>query len=484
MNTESDNHNTLSEEERLRLEAQEKQRVSRSVLTLMVSAWRFIRSVLNLRSGLDMAATSEGIRADVEFRGHAAWVLICSIIIACIGLSTGSGAIIIGAMLISPLMGPILGVGLASATNDFDLLKKSLKNFSIAIIISVFIAWLYFVLIPVPQINLELQGRKDATILAIGVALMGGLAGIIAGSRSSKSNVVPGVAIATALMPPLCTVGFGLATRNWNFFLGASYLFFINSVFIALPTYAYIKYMGFPVKEFVDPKRERKIKYIFIGFILLVMTPSAYLFYRVMKKDFYYRDAQYFLTDIHKKLEYKNAYVIEENISYTPENKVIKIALMGQTLGDDVISEWRDQLPKYNLEGTHFLVVQNEDYSKAIASLEEKSLISSKEFMHDLLQQKEHQIDSLTMTIGKYEAAQINFNQIANEIRSQYPSIQKVAYAQLIQSGLGQPIDTIPTVMLSWEEGLGSAEIERREAVMQRWLRTRLLADSLVVVSY
>ena len=258
---------------------QQKASVKMNMGTFWESLISYLKSVLSLRAGVQQETTMEGIVADVEFRGHAAWILVCSTLIASIGLGENSIAVIIGAMLISPLMGPILGVGLAAGTNDFDLLKRALTNLGLAVFIVLFISTLYFVLNPVVSVTPELESRRTAVLTAIAIAFLGGAAGIIAGSRSHKSNVVPGVAIATALMPPLCTAGYGLASLQLDYFFGAIYLFFINSVFIAVPTYMYIKYMRFPVKQFIDPQKEKKIKRYILLFILITVIPSGVFFY-------------------------------------------------------------------------------------------------------------------------------------------------------------------------------------------------------------
>lgn len=229
----------------------------------------------------------------------------------------GNIPIIIGAMLISPLMGPILGIGLAAGTNDFQLLKKSMTNLGIMIVIGIVISALYFLVIPIPEINVELRDRTQATLLAIGVAFVGGAAGIIAGSRRQKSNVVPGVAIATALMPPLCTVGFGLATLRWEFFFGALYLFFINSVFIALPTFLYIRYLKFPMKQVMDAAKERRIRWQIGIFLLITMVPSAFIFVNVLQTNFFERDTKQFILAIEQSLEDRNTTLIDYKIDTT-----------------------------------------------------------------------------------------------------------------------------------------------------------------------
>lgn len=195
--------------------------------------WNDISNTLNIRKGADISGTIEGIKKDIDFRGPNVYILICSIIIASIGLNVNSAPAIIGAMLISPLMGPILGMGLSIGTYDWSTLKRSLHSLGIAIFVSLLTSFIYFQISPLQEIQQELLARTRPTILDVFIALFGGFAGIIAGSRKEKTNVIPGVAIATALMPPLCTAGFGLATGNYSFFLGALYLFFINSVLSA-----------------------------------------------------------------------------------------------------------------------------------------------------------------------------------------------------------------------------------------------------------
>ncbi|WP_346860462.1 DUF389 domain-containing protein [uncultured Draconibacterium sp.] len=213
---------------------------------LIVAIRRFLRSVLSINDGTDIPATIEGIKRDIGFRGPTAWILIFSIFIASIGLNINSTAVIIGAMLISPLMGPILGIGLSIGTNDFETLVRSLKNLGIAVSIALFTSTLYFIITPLTIEQSELLARTKPTILDVMVALFGGFAGILAGSRKEKTNVIPGVAIATALMPPLCTAGYGLATLKLSYFFGAFYLFFINSVFISLATFLVVRYLKFP----------------------------------------------------------------------------------------------------------------------------------------------------------------------------------------------------------------------------------------------
>ncbi|OQY04916.1 MAG: TIGR00341 family protein, partial [Bacteroidetes bacterium 4572_117] len=217
---------------------QEKNRraVISNIKSLIRITRKFLIEILSIKEGTDIQGTIESIKKDMVFRGITVWILIASIFIASIGLNVNSIPVVIGAMLISPLMGPILGIGLSVGTNDWDLLLRALKNFGIAIVISLITSIIYFLLTPLKEASPELIARTKPTILDVMIAIFGGMAGIVAGSRREKTNVIPGVAIATALMPPLCTAGYGIATGQFTVFFGAFYLFFINSVFIALST--------------------------------------------------------------------------------------------------------------------------------------------------------------------------------------------------------------------------------------------------------
>lgn len=227
-----------------------------------------LREIIHDRFNLEEDKASEdeiieNVKKGIEFKGMNLWVLIFAIFIASIGLNVNSTAVIIGAMLISPLMGPIMGIGLGIGINDFELIKKSYKNLGVAVLISVITSTFYFLITPLSDAQSELLARTTPTIWDVFIALFGGLAGIVAATRKSISNVIPGVAIATALMPPLCTAGYGLATGTLSYFLGAMYLFFINSVFISLATYLIVRFTKFHKKEFLDPLREKKSKTLY-----------------------------------------------------------------------------------------------------------------------------------------------------------------------------------------------------------------------------
>ena len=302
---------------------------------------QFIRFLLYIRDRFDLQEgkedeleTIEYISKNVEFKGANLWILIFAIFVASVGLNVNSTAVIIGAMLISPLMGPIMGIGMAAGINDFELLKRSLRNLGVAVFIAILTSSIYFSFTPLDDAQSELLARTEPTIWDVLIALFGGLAGIIAGSRKEKSNAIPGVAIATALMPPLCTAGYGLATMNMYYFFGAFYLFFINSVFISLSTYLIVRFMKYPKKEFLDEKKEKRVQTYITIFTILTIVPSVYLAYGIVMRSIWEEQAKTFFQT---ELIYPRTQVISTELSYNTDPRLIKINLIGDMLADSEI---------------------------------------------------------------------------------------------------------------------------------------------------
>lgn len=321
-----------------------------------------VRGFLNDRFDLheDSASeqeTIEEIRRGVLFRGANLWILMFAIMIASIGLNVNSPAVVIGAMLISPLMGPIMGIGLGVGINDFELIVKALKNWGIAAGISILTSALYFAITPLNEAQSELLARTTPTLWDVMIALFGGLAGIVAGSRREKSNAIPGVAIATALMPPLCTAGYGLATGQFNYFIGAFYLFFINSVFISLSTFLIVRLLGYPKKEFMDQEREASVKRYIAIFALLTMVPSVFTGYHVVRKSVFERNANLFLN---REFMHHNTQIINRKVRYERGDRSIEVTLLGEPLSIDEENRIRSRmlLPDYRLDGSRLLIHQ------------------------------------------------------------------------------------------------------------------------------
>ena len=243
---------------------------------------------INLHNGEDLREkVLENVKSNISFRGANLWILACAIVIASVGLNVNSTAVIIGAMLISPLMGPIVGAGFALAIYDFELLKKSAKNLLIATILSLVVATIYFFVSPFKDMQSELFARTSPNIYDVLIAFFGGLVGVIALTRVEKGNPIPGVAIATALMPPLCTAGYGLAIGNFAYFFGAFYLYSINCFFICIATFLIIKYLKYQPVKILNQKLEKQIRYGITGLILIMIIPSFYLAYNLLQEKKY-----------------------------------------------------------------------------------------------------------------------------------------------------------------------------------------------------
>lgn len=248
----------------------------------------FISELLDIRADTDRESTVEAIKKDISFKGHNAWILIFSIFVASIGLNVSSTAVVIGAMLISPLMGPIVGIGLAIAINDVDTLKRSFLNLGVMVFLSVLTAYIYFLISPLKEVTPELYARTYPTILDVLVAVFGGLALIVAKTKKGTiASVIFGVAIATALMPPLCTVGYGLAVGNMAWAGGALYLFSINAVFIALSTFVVSKILGFPLVKYANHQKRKRIAQLASAVAIVVIIPSIFLFVNLLRIQVY-----------------------------------------------------------------------------------------------------------------------------------------------------------------------------------------------------
>lgn len=401
---------------------------------IIVSLIHLFKGTFNIRAGAQITDTIEGIRKDISFKGHNSWILVFSILIASIGLNVNSIPVIIGAMLISPLMGPILGLGLAVGTNDWETLTRSLKNFLVMVIIALTTSSLYFYLSPLEEITSELLSRVKPTLLDVFIAIFGGLAGIVAGSRKEKSNVVPGVAIATALMPPLCTAGYGLAHADSSIFFGAMYLFLLNSVFICISTYLVIRYLRFPLKEFVDRKGERRIKVSIWVFVSLVIIPSTFIFYDVIKETIFNKNAREFIA---QEVYYEGAEIINQKVVFQPEEKKIELFLIGERVPSGTLEAWKKKLNTYDLADTKLTIHQSKDETGEIAGkLSEKvksGIISDLyEKNAEILANKEQRIAFLENEISRLTRVDtIPVNALYKEARVLYPWVKNIQAGQL-----------------------------------------------------
>lgn len=332
--------------------------------------------LLNLKTDFDEASTKEIIVSGVEFKSGNAWGLIFAILIASIGLQVNSTAVIIGAMLISPLMGPIIGAGYALGTHDFELLKKSAKNLYYAVLISITTSFLFFLLSPSMGPQSELLARTQPTYFDVLIAFFGGAAGIVALSRKQKGNAIPGVAIATALMPPLCTAGFGLANMRLDFFLGALYLFIINSVFIFIATYIFVQFMGFAIVSDKDPKRDKQIHRWMGWAALIAVIPSLVMAFYLQKRTHFENQAKSFLE---KEFVFSSTLIAEKKMDFDFQKPKILIKTIGTELSPEQLKALKEKLKFYDLEHAQIEVTSVDSENIKIEDLEQK-FISRTEF--------------------------------------------------------------------------------------------------------
>jgi len=447
--------------------------------------WRqfkqFLKSTLDIREDTNHEATIEDVQAGINIKGQVAWVLVFSILIASAGLNTSSTAVVIGAMLISPLMGPIVGIGLSLGINDVDLMRKALKNFGIMVVLALFTSFLFFS-IPIFQDETpELRARTFPDVRDVIIAFSGGLALIVALSRRNKQiNTIAGVAIATALMPPLCTAGYGLATGKWHFFGGALFLFAINTIFIALATFSVVKFLHFPMKEYLNSSKRKRISQLLYLLALLILVPSIWMFYGLYKKSDF---EQKVTTIINEFKEDKNVIVLNQKINY--QDKTVSFATVGKSVTNQNVTLWKDKLSKQGYSNVVFEIAQS------IENLETQNMLEKLESTYfttqQILNKKEEQIIKqekelidLQKQLYLSEKSKIPFDQIANEIKINYSKVDEVAFSRVIRTNFIK-IDTIPTVYLKWNSTISPQQILKEEEKIQKWLRVKLQNEKLKI---
>ena len=407
--------------------------------------------------------TIEMICRGVEFRGTNLWVLIFATMIASLGLNVNSAAVIIGAMLISPLMGPIMGIGLSLGINDFDLLKRSLRNFSLMMAVAIATSTLYFLISPLGTARSELLARTVPTTYDVLIAFFGGLAGIVAQSRKDRnSTVVPGVAIATALMPPLCTAGFGLATGQLTFFLGAFYLFFINTVFIALATYLIVRMLKYHKTRFLDAGRERYVRRIMLLISLATFIPSVVIGLHMVRVSFFESAVDRY---VQQEFQFEHTRVIESKKSYKRGDRPssIELLLIGEPLGEEVIGNARAHLYNYGLQDVDLIVRQAGSGDR----VDLKSLQTS---YSEVLEEKNRQIDELKQRLSEYKMEDIEYDDISREAAAVVPGLREISVAKSLSfDAQGRVRDTLLVCVVKSRDTLGAADAER----LQRWLEVR-----------
>ena len=396
----------------------------------------FIEEYMDVRRDkADESEAVKSIREGVEMKGATIWILIAAILLASLGLNVNSTAVIIGAMLISPLMGPIMGVGLAIGLGDFDLMKRSFKNYLVITLFSVVTATLFFLISPsVSEGQSELLARTSPTIYDVFIALFGGAAGFIALSTTKKGSVIPGVAIATALMPPLCTAGFGLATGNLLYFLGAFYLYFINSVFICVATFLGTRFMRFSRLKYVDKEREKKVRKYIVWVVVLTMIPAVYLTYGILNDTIYEGSVNRFVNE---QLSFENAQVVDKKVEKRDGTKELRVVLVGKEVADSTIIMAQRRMADYNLGDTKLVVLQGVSGQQAasmdITSVRAQVLEDFYKNGEVKLQQQAVLIDSIQGILNSY----LTYDELARTLMPE----MKVLYPQVTRFSLSRSLE-------------------------------------------
>lgn len=448
-------------------------RLSRLLAMRGIAAIRHRFSLIEDKASDDVI--DESIRSGVELRGTNLWVLMFAILTASVGLNVNSTAVVIGAMLISPLMGPIMGIGYGVGIYDSALIRKSFRNLGIATLISLMVSTLYFALTPLSEVQSELLARTSPTIWDVLIALFGGLAGIIGATRSKNTNIIPGVAIATALMPPLCTAGFGLATGNWQFFFGAFYLYSINCVFIAFASIIIIWVLKPSHKKFVDINTETNVRRALSAIVLLTMLPSLYLAVKLVEHEVFQSNAQQFLQ---KEVTFEQAHITERNIDAT--NKKIEISVIGDLISQTKLKEIEARFADYNLAGASLIVHQSKDQSIDVTAL--KSNIVSELYKDNLyaLEEKNKTIQSLNEELQVITKTKEEWRNISAELHAQYPQVIEVLFSDAVlwKNGDKPPTETLLLVNIITTSKIPKTDKYR----IKSWLKVRLKTEAIKLI--
>lgn len=421
------------------------------------------------------AKVIDTIEKDVAFKGTNLWILVFAIFIASLGLNVNSTAVVIGAMLVSPLMGPIMGLGLGMGINDLALLRRALFNYLFAAGVGLATSAVYFLISPINDAHSEILSRTAPNIYDVLIAFFGGLAGIFATSSKQKGNVIPGVAIATALMPPLCTAGYGLATLQFSFFFGALYLFLINTVFIALATLLTVRFLRFPAKHLVDVKAETRAKWIAWGVVLITLIPSIYFGYDIVQQARFMKQANSFVDT---EAVFPDDYLLKKSID--PKKQTIALTYGGKKIEPEQIDALKSKLRYYNIENADLQIQQGFAYLADQLELKNQTNEQLVQLSATLADKEEElkftriRLDSLNAAMAQTNAAK---SELITEAKALYPQLTGLSYSLLIPADTTKKIDTTYIVYLRFSKL--PLQTERRQ--MESWLQLKLQGKTKVI---
>ena len=438
--------------------------------------WQVVKGYFNAFPEKDcedevVAQISDG----VDFHGATLWVLIFAIFIASLGLNVNSTAVIIGAMLISPLMGPIIGMGLAVGIADLKLFKRALTNYLITTVISVVTATIYFTISPITEAQSELLARTSPTLYDVLIALFGGAAGILAISTKSKNNVIPGVAIATALMPPLCTAGYGFAMGNTSYFFGAFYLYFINTVFIAFTTCIGVRLLHFHRKKFVDREKMKRVNYYIISIVIITMLPASYMTWNIIKQRVTENNVEKFVRD---ELNNNGTYII--SYEYDSKTKTLNVVAIGKPISVGAIAKAQKSMADYKLGDYTLKVIQGASSDSLLAiQRNKKSLAVTGEGNSSKWQEQAYQNVALQKQLAAYTRYPVLANDMKRELKVVCPAAKSLVLSQSSECFLDTAL-TKGYVMAVVKTNNTLAKDDRQQ--LYEWLKARVKTDSLELI--
>lgn len=448
----------------------------------------YVNDIIRLDEGVDKLATIQEIKENNSLSGANAWMLMCSIMIASVGLDLNSPAVIIGGMLISPLMAPILGLGLAVGINDKETLKKSLRNFFAAIAIALLTSTIYFKLSPFGEITTEIAARLEPTFLDVVVAIFGGIAGIVSIARKDISMALPGVAIATALMPPLCVTGFGIANWDWVITSHSFYLFFLNTVFVAFATYILVRYLDFPHRDYVNPaERNKAIGYITL-FIVLTIVPSFFIFKRVLTR---LQSKVRVETFVNEYLADDRLYLDDYELMTADSSNTLVLKVYGNNISKSRIPDLERGLQATGLKNTKIRIIStSEIHLDQVRNLQNqvdgvRKMAKQLELANVDQKQQSTMINSLTDQMKASKIDSLEYKQIQAEVQVMIPEISTIVLGQGSMLAGSQCLEDVPITVAYFRPGI-ELEADRQRAIekqLRQYIRIRLQKDSAIVVS-
>lgn len=430
----------------------------------------YLRNLFDIRGDMmSQAQIDEMMQENTVIHGSNMWILILAMLIACIGLYTNSVVTLIGAMLISPLMNGIITMGYSLGVRDLSMLGKAFKRFLTQVVISLVAATIFFSIARLDEPTAEMLARTSPTFWDVLIALFGGVAGMIGNTRQKKGNVIPGVAIATALMPPLCTAGYGLATFQMSIFLGALYLFLINALLIAMAAWIITNVLRIPNRVQMDVKKRRRINLVAALISICVVIPSiltgAYTIYNARIDN---NIEQY----LESEFTFNGTLLVQSSVD--KEEKKINVALVGKTVSTETIDLLQEQLSNYGLDGYTLTVTQN-----AVWDGEENSDKITIAIQENTISQLEQQVDEQKKELDELKkslATKVDFKEIADKADVVFADYLHTAHCGILSD------DDVEYVILLAHHKKELTQEER--ALIENWLRVESGAELVMLFTY